>query len=59
MNENIDFLIMKLRTLAAMRGATPVEIQRNVNANVNALDGLGEIIYAKPTLRQQYIDFDD
>ena len=55
MNENIDFLIMKLRTLAAMRGATPVEIQRNVNA----LDGLGEIIYAKPTLRQQYIDFDD
>ena len=45
-----DGLIMKLRTLASLRGASPVEIQRNVLA----LEGNSEY---SDCLRNQYIDF--
>ena len=43
-----DYLIMRLRTLAAERGATPLEIQ----VNVNRLNGIKDY----PNLREQYID---
>jgi hypothetical protein len=42
-----DALIMKLRTLANMRGASNVAIQ----LNVNALEGLQD----NPTLRERYL----
>jgi hypothetical protein len=43
-----DYLIMKLRTLAKLRGATPVEIQNNVNRLWDEQES--------PTLRDQFID---
>ena len=49
---NTDYLIMKLRTLAAMRGAKPAEIQRNVE-NLSTYE-FPEIV--RVGLRKQYID---
>ena len=49
---NTDFLIMKLRTLATLRGANPVEIQRNVEA----LETYEFPENVRVGLRDQYID---